>query len=169
LIASGGEVYNAEQGISVAAFVLSNIEDILADFDNRVYQRVAQDSAALVQKNIPLSIQYFLTHESKEIRDLAATVLSSEHNYSENWETKFNRPLETQKAPDLNFTRDSEQALKRFRLKKIMRLCETNQEMVRKTSDAGDISAMMTHLKIQKKLIEMRNVLAVELNTVIFK
>jgi DNA primase len=169
LIASGGEIYNAEQGISVAAFVLSNIEDILADFDNRVYQRVAQDSAALVQKNIPLSIQYFLTHESKEIRDLAATVLSSEHNYSENWETKFNRPLETQKAPDLNFNRDSEQALKRFRLKKIMRLCETNQEMVRKTSDAGDISAMMTHLKIQKKLIEMRNVLAVELNTVIFK
>ena len=50
-----------------------------------------------------------------------------------------------------------------------MRLCETNQEMVRKTSDAGDISAMMTHLKIQKKLIEMRNVLAGELNTVIFK
>ena len=105
----------------------------------------------------------------KEIRDLAATVLSSEHNYSDNWESKFNRPLETQKAPDLNFTRDSEQALKRFRLKKIMRLCETNQEMVRKTSDTGDIAAMMTHLKIQKKLIEMRNVLAVELNTVIFK
>lgn len=169
LIASGGETYNAEQGISVAAFVLSNIEDILADFDNRVYQKVAQEAAALVQKNIPLSIQHFLTHEMKEIRDLAATVLSTEHNYSENWESKFNRPLETQKAPDLNFTRDSEQALKRFRLKKIMRLCETNQEMVRKTSDAGDISAMMTHLKIQKKLIEMRNVLAVELNTVIFK
>ena len=144
-------------------------EDILQDFDNRVYQRVAQEAAALVQKNTPLSIQHFLTHEMKEIRDLAATVLTSEHNYSENWEAKFNRPLETQKAPDLNFTRDSEQALKRFRLKKIMRLCETNQEMVRKTSDAGDISAMMTHLKIQKKLIEMRNVLAGELNTVIFK
>jgi DNA primase len=169
LIASGGEIYNAEQGISVAAFVLSNIEDILADFDNRVYLKVAQEAAALVQKNIPLSIQHFLTHESKEIRDLAATVLSNEHSYSDNWESKFNRPLETQKAPDLNFNRDSEQALKRFRLKKIMRLCETNQEMVRKTSDSGDISAMMTHLKIQKKLIEMRNLLAVELNTVIFK
>ena len=112
-----------------------------------------------------------LFRSMKEIRDLAATVLSAEaeHNYSENWEKKFNRQLETQKAPELNFTRDSEQALKRFRLKKIMRLCETNQEMVRKTSDSGDISAMMTHLKIQKKLIEMRNVLAVELNTVIFK
>ena len=85
------------------------------------------------------------------------------------WEIKFQRPLETQKAPDLNFTEDSKQALKRFKLRKIIKLCDQNQEIIRRSSDTGDMSTMMKHLKIHQKLMEMRNSLAAELKTVVFK
>ena len=169
LIASGGEIYDKETNTTVAQFVLSNIEDVVLDFDNKLYQRIAQEAVHLLEKNTPLSIQHFLTHENKEIRDLAATVLSSPYEYSENWEAKFNRPLETQKLPELNFTMDSEQALKRFKLKKLIRLCETNQGMIKKLSEEGNIDTMMKHLKIQQRLLEMRTALAVEFKTVILK
>jgi DNA primase len=169
LILSNGQMHDTAQGITVGEYVLANIEDILASFDNRLYQKIAQEAAVLVQKNMPLNTHYFLTHELKEIRDLAVTFASDEYNYSDNWEAKFNRPLETQKSPEINFTKDSEQALKRFRLKKIIQMGVTNQQLIKKASDAGDISLLATHLKIQNKLNEMRGVLAGELNTVIFK
>lgn len=169
LIASGGEIYDKEHNVSVAAFIISNIEDVMEHFDNRLYHRIVQETITLIQKNTPLSTQYFLGHQMKEIRDLTASLLSNPYDYSENWESKLQRPLETQKAPDLNFTKDSEQAIKRFKLRKIIKLCEQNQDIVKKASDTGDMSTLMKHLKIQQRLLEMRNNLAKEMNTIVFK
>ena len=169
LIASGGEIYDKEHNVTVAAYIISNIEDVIEHFDNRLYHKIIQETVAMVQKNTPLSTQYFLSHSVREIRDLAASLLANPYDYSDNWENKLNRPLETQKSPELNFNMDSLQAIKRFKLRKIMKLCEQNQEIVRKSSDSGDISTMMKHLKIQQRLLEMRNSLAKEMNTIVFK
>lgn len=169
LIASGGEILDKEHNVSVAAYVISNIEDVLEQFENRMYYKIIQETIVHIQKGTPLSTQHFLSHSVKEIRELAAAILSNPYDYSDNWENKFQRPLETQKAPDLNFTEDSKQALKRFKLRKIMKLCDQNQELVRKSSESGDVSTMMKHLKIHQKLMLIRNALAAELKTVIFK
>jgi DNA primase len=169
LIASGGEIYDIEHNVTVANFIISSIEEVMNDFDNKLYQRVVQESLSVIQSNKTLNAQFFLSHSIKEIRELASSVLSNPFDYSDNWETKFGRPLETQKAPELNFTMDSLYALKRFKLRKIMRLCDQNQEIIKKSNDTGDIATMMKHLKIQQRLLDSRNVLAKELNTVILK
>ena len=169
LVVHGSEVFDIENNVTVAAFVMSNIEDVIQDFDNKLYQRIAQETAALLQKNTPLSIQYFLSHTHKEIQNFATTMLSSPYEYSENWEAKFNRPLETQKAPDLNFIADAEQSLKRFKLRKVFKMMSHNEVMLRKAEQEKDDSMYMRHLKIQMKLNDMKGQLAKELGTVIFK
>ena len=169
LVVHGADVFDAEHEVSVAAFVMNNIEDVVQDFDNKLYQRIVQDTFDLIQKNTPLSIEFFLTHPIKEIQNFAATMLSTPYEYSENWEAKFNRPLETQKAPDLNFIRDAEQSLKRFKLRKVGKMMEHNQSLLRKAEMDKDDSALMRHLKIQMKLNEMKAQLAKELGTVILK
>ena len=169
LVVHGSEVFDIENNVTVAAFVMSNIEDVIQDFDNKLYQRIAQETAALLQKNTPLSIQYFLSHTHKEIQNFATTMLSSPYEYSENWEAKFNRPLETQKAPDLNFIRDAEQSLKRFKLRKVFKMMSHNEVLLRKAESEKDDSTYMRHLKIQMKLNDMKGQLAKELGTVIFK
>jgi DNA primase len=169
LIAGGGQVFDAEHNVTVAQFVLSNLEDVMHDFDNKLYQRVAQEALNFIQKGTPLSSQHFLSHQNKEIREFAASILSSPYDYSSNWEEKYHRPLETQKHPDINFDKDSVQSLKRFKLKKIIKMCEHNQEIIRKANDSGDMGTMMKHLKVQQKLMDMRNQLAKELNTVVLK
>ena len=169
LIASGGEIYDKEHNVSVAAYIISNIEEVIEHFDNRLYHKIVQETVSMIQKNTPLSTQFFLSHSVKEIRELSASLLSNPYDYSDNWQNKLNRPLETQKSPELNFNMDSMQAIKRFKLRKIIKLCEQNQEIVRKSSDTGDMSTMMKHLKIQQRLLEMRNNLAKEMNTIVFK
>ena len=169
LVVHGSEVFDEENNVTVAAFVLSNIEDVIQDFDNKLYQRIAQETASLLEKNTPLSIQYFLSHKFKEIQDFATTMLSSPYEYSENWENKFNRPLETQKEPDLNFVRDAEQSLKRFKLRKVFKMMSHNEVLLRKAEADKDDSMYMRHLKIQMKLNDMKGQLAKELGTVILK
>ncbi len=169
LVVHGSEMFDEENNVTVAAFVMSNIEDVIQDFDNKLYQRIAQETATLLEKNTPFSIQYFLSHRIKEIQDFATTMLSSPYEYSENWEAKFNRPLETQKEPDLNFVRDAEQSLKRFKLRKVFNMMSHNEVLLRKAEAEKDDSMYMRHLKIQMKLNEMKGQLAKELGTVIFK
>jgi DNA primase len=169
IIASGGELYDVENNQTVANFIISNIEEVMHEFDNKLYQKVVQEALGVIQSNKLLNAQFFLGHDVKEIRELASSVLSNPFDYSDNWLTKFGRPLETQKMPELNFTMDSLYALKRFKLRKIMRLCDQNQDIIKKSNDSNDVATMMRHLKIQQKLLESRNVLAKELNTVILK
>jgi DNA primase len=169
LVTMGGELIDAEQNISVATFIIANIEDVLHDFDNKLYQKIVQETFALVQKNTPLSNSYFLNHPNKEIRDFTATALASPYDYSENWVEKFHRPLETQKDPDQNFSRDAEQSLKRFKLKKIGKMIEHNLLLIKKAETEKDDATMMRHLKIHMKLNDLKNQLAKELGTVVLK
>jgi DNA primase len=169
LIASGSEVFDTEHNITVASYIITNIEDVINDFDNKFYQRIVQEVQAGLQHGIPLSTQHFMSHNNTEVRQFATSILFDSADYSTNWEEKFNRPLETQKMPDLNFTMDSTYALKRFKLRKVMKLCEHNQELIKKAERTNDIGTLMKHLKIHQKLVEMRNGLASELNTVVLK
>lgn len=169
LVLYGTDIYDATQNITVAQFILTNIADVINAFDNPLYQKIVTESLESVQKSTPLSMQQFLAHENRDIQSFAATVGSMEYNYSDNWENKFSRPLETQKMPDLNFGADAILAIKRFKLKKIMRLCTQNQLLIKKASDEQNMETLMRQMKIQQKLVEMRNALAAELNTVILR
>lgn len=169
LVVNGADIFDPVHNVTVAAFILNNIEDVIQDFDNKLYQRIAQEALHFVQTNTPLSIQHFLQHPIKEIQNFTTTMLSNPYDYSENWDAKFNRPLETQKAPDINFVRDAEQSLKRFKLRKIGKMMEHNQSLLRKAEMDRDDSALMRHLKIQMRLNEMKAQMAKELGTVILK
>lgn len=169
LVVNGADIFDPVHNVTVAAFILNNIEDVIQDFDNKLYQRIAQEALHFVQTNTPLSIQHFLQHPIKEIQNFTTTMLSNPYDYSENWEAKFNRPLETQKAPDINFIRDAEQSLKRFKLRKIGKMMEHNLSLLRKAEMDRDDSALMRHLKIQMRLNEMKSQMAKELGTVILK
>jgi DNA primase len=167
LIHFGDQLFDKNEKITVAEFILSNIEDVIEDFDQAFYQTVARDALERLSKELPVDPSYFTNHSNKEIQELAVDLLSTPYEYSENWEKKWDIYLNTQKMPDENFVRDSEHALKRFRLKKIVRKCIENQEKIKELGKAGDVENMMLHMRLQQKLLEIRNELARELGTVV--
>lgn len=167
LIAGGAELFDKEEKVTVAAYILSNIEDVIDDFDNANYQKLAKLAQEQVAAGNELSTQFFIQHPDPTIQQLAINLITSPYELSENWEKRFEITLQTQKSPELNFTLDSVQALKRFRLRKIVKMCQKNQEEIKSLSAKGNVEKMMIHLKVQVKLTAIRNDLAKELGTVV--
>lgn len=162
-------IFDKEENITVGQFVLANIQDVLEDFDNLLYQRVATLSLQHLVEEKPLTPQFYIGHEDEEIAQLALDLSTSPNEYSENWEKKWGVTLQTQPKPEENFTKDSVLSLKRFKLAKLVRMAKKNQDEMKVASENKDVEKQMTLIKMQMKLDGMRNDLAKELNTVVFK
>lgn len=168
LISSGGELFDLEDNMIVAEYIISNIEDVIEEFDNRLYQKVVKDTLHLLVEKLPVTPQYFIHHTDTAISQLAVNLLAAPDDLSENWEKKWEIFL-NQKAPDKNFKMDSLQALLRFKMRKIMRMCDRNLQQIETISQSVDDEQLIAHLKVQQKLNTMRNEIAQQLGTVVLK
>lgn len=155
-----------EQEQSVAQFIMTNIDDVIDNFDNELYQRVAKEYQVLVEKGELPSASYFMQHETEELRKLAIDMVSTPYEFSENWEKKWEVVL-NQKAPDENFIIDSAHGLKRFRLRKLTRLCQENVDKLKELTASNEIEELVLYMKLQQRLQTLRNGLANELGTVV--
>ena len=116
-----------------------------------------------------ISMTYFINHPDEEIAQFALDVSADPWEFSENWEARWDIKLRSQVAPEENFSLDSIQALQRFKLKKVIKMCATNQEEMKTAAAEQDNEKVMMLMKMQIKLNEMRNELAKELKTVVLK
>jgi DNA primase len=168
LIAFGGEIYDEKENITVAEYILSNIEEVLEDFENPLYLRVANECLQCLADKQPLTPQYFIGHKDMAVSKLAVDLLHTPWEYSPGWEER-DLYLRTQKMPEENFTKDSESSLMRFKLNKLKHLCEKNQEQIKEMEANEDSTGLMSLLKVQAKLLHVKNELAKQLGTVVFK
>jgi hypothetical protein len=171
LVASGPElilVEGSDEQITVAEYILGNIKEVIDSFENKLFGKVVRECMEMVTQNKPLSSRHFVTHEDPEISALTIDLLQSPYEYSPGWEAR-DLYLSNQKMPDKNFQADSKSALLRFKLNKVIKLCEQNQQKIKAVTDNDDTAQMLQLLKVQAKLIEMRNFLARELGTVVLK
>ncbi len=151
---------------TVATYVLSNIEEVLEEFDDAVCQKIITEAYDLLRSKKPVEPQYFLNHTDTSIPDLAISLIHSPHEYSSNWEDRWNNPLQTQPMPGENFKQDALTGVNRFKFKKIVRLCEKNQVRLKTAQDAKNTEELMHLLKLQQKLNGIREELGKELGTV---
>jgi DNA primase len=167
LLVQFGNQQLEKENMSVAEFILGDIEESLGSFDNPLYGKIASECHALLVEGKSFDQHYFLHHEEKEFKDLAVDLLTSPFELSPNWEAMWNYPLQNQQMPELNFDLDMRQALDRFKLRKIQKMCDLNLGRVKAASDSGDTEAMMRFMKIQQKLNETRNEIAKRAGTVV--
>lgn len=166
LVQFGNRMLEQEK-VTVAEFILADIEDSLNTFEQPLFGRIATECYEMVKAGKTFDQHYFIQHDSSEICALAIDLLSEPWDYSPNWEAKWNYPLQNQKMPDLNFDLDMKQALLRFKLQKVMAMCEMNLARVKAASLAGDDEAMFRYMKTQQKLNETRNTLALQAGTIV--
>ena len=169
LITGGDKVFDAEEGISVGEFILSNIEDVLDDFDHPLYKKVVDESLQALANKGAISSNFFLNHSDQAVAKLAVDCMSSPYEYSENWAEKFEIFLQTQKMPDENFQSDSLNGLLRFKLRKIDRRRAANLESIKECVANGEDEKLLVFLKVEQKLQEIRKELAAQLGTVVLK
>lgn len=167
LVEAGEKIYDEEENLTVAEFVLGNIEEVLDDFDNPDYLRIAREAMQLLLDKTPVTTQHFIGHKDQKISELAVDLLHSPWEYSPGWET-HEMYLRSQKKPEENFSKDSVSALLQFKFRKVVRLCEKNQ-LHMKALASDDSSQLMRLMKVQMKLNEMRNEIMKQLGMVVLK
>ncbi len=167
LIQFGGQIFDKQENLTVAEYLLGNLEDVLDDFEVPLHKEIIDICYQHISNGKVLNTTFFTNHEREKISRLAVDLISQPIEYSENWEKKWDIYLNTQKMPEENFSKDSQHALKRFRLKKIVRKCKENQELINQYGKSGEMEKMMLHMKVQQKLMDIRNELANELGTVV--
>ena len=166
LILYGDKSFSEDNQQSVAQFIMANIDDVIDNFDNELYQRVAKEFQVLVEKGELPSASYFMQHETEELRKLAIDMVSTPYEFSENWEKRWEVIL-NQKAPEENFIIDSAHGLKRFRLRKLTRLCQENVDKLKELTANNELEELVLYMKLQQRLQTLRNGLANELGTVV--
>ncbi len=162
----GEEIFDAEEQLTVAEFIISNIDDVLEEFDDAVYQQIVKESLDRLLAKKPVSPAYFQQHSDERIRRLAIDLASSPYVYSDKWESRWEIYLTTQKMPDENFRKDAETELKMFRLKKLERMIRKNADRIAAAYKSGDDN-YLTYMKLDQRLKGIRNELAGELGIVI--
>lgn len=167
LVTGGDTQFDQEDGLSVAEYLIANVEDVLDEFDNSLYQRVFQIAMETLSEGNAVTPQLFLHHIEDDVQQLAIDLSSTLYEYSENWANRWEIFLTTQKMPDENFVKDSISAIKRFRLRKLNRMIKENAKQLRQVLDKGEGDYML-HLKLDQRLKATRNELAKELGTVVF-
>lgn len=168
LIAAGGSWFDEQKGVTVAEYILSNIEEIIDSFEHKIYQQVVKECLQLVVEKRPVSVQHFVNHADAGMVKLAVELLHDPHEYSEGWEQR-GIYLRSQKMPESNFNKDSNQALLRFKLRKVVRLCDQNQVRIRSLKADSDPTQMMNLIKVQQRLLAMRDELAKQLGVVVLR
>jgi len=167
LLVQFGNQQLEKENITVAEYVLADIEDSLGNFDNPLYGKIASECHDLLVEGKTFDQNHFMQHDAQEVRDLAIDLLTAPWELSPNWVDMWHYPLQNQPMPDLNFDEDMKQALDRFKLRKIQKMCDLNLGRVKAASDSGDMEAMMRYMKIQQKLNETRNEIADRVGTVV--
>jgi DNA primase len=167
LMLFGDQVYQQEPEQQIAQFILHNIDDVIDNFDHKLYQRIVKEVQVKILRGEGLVSGYFQQHELPEVQKLAIDFLSTPYDYSENWEKKWSIGL-NQKMPEENFVRDAEHTLKRFRLRKLKRLREQVTADLKQIESSGELGEdWMLHIKLKQRLDEMYRELAKELGTVV--
>ncbi len=165
LVAAGGELFDKDQDMSVASFVLSNIEEVLDDFDNKLYERIARECLQLLIDKKPINPQHFINHWDDDMSQLAISLLSSPFEYSPNWKDRWDIELRSQPMPESNFGKDTVYAINMFKLRKVKKTMLANQQRLKEVQD--DDSLRTKYLKVHLKLKALEMELAKKTNTVI--
>lgn len=166
LVNFGHQEFDAEDKISVAEYILHNIEDIMEEFDHPMYKRMVKECLVLVSDHRAVSTDYFLHHEDENMRQAAINLVTSPYELSENWAKRWEIFL-AQKMPDDNFVKDSERVLKEFRYRKILRLREKTQRKIEEYQKASDFDQAVVQLKVKMKLDAIVKEIARELGVVV--
>lgn len=166
ILINGGHTYfDEDKGVTIAEFIMSNIDDVLEDFDHSVFKKILELYQASLKQHQTPQPNFFINHEDEAIRDIALDLLSSPYEYSANWE-KMHEVYLDQNQPEENYAKDADFALKRLKLKKIKKKMHEVKETIIELSAAGS-DDVMTYMKLFGKLKDMHDTIAKEMNSVV--
>ena len=77
-----------DQKISIASFIIQELEVDNISFENEQYQSILGEISAHVKEDGEINLNYFTLHKNPSISKLAIDLISKKHSLSENWKSR---------------------------------------------------------------------------------
>ena len=169
LVKGGHLIYDTEENITVAEYLIAELQVMIETFDHPLYAKVLNEAIRLFEKHRQLLPKHFVDHADEEIRTLALQFVDEVDEFSPGWEEK-GIYLNTQEKPEFNFPKDSKSAINRFALRKVERQLLANTEKMRQLQREGaSVKKIQRQMKVHLKLTALKTELAKRSNTVILR
>lgn len=165
LILYGHHKVNSQDDIHYAEFIIENIADTLAFFENELLKQFILDVSNQLSHGKTPDLNYYLNHQDSNISKLALNFSINKYEYSSNWEEKHGIFLSTQQAPEFNYKSDIENSILRFKLKKFNKAITEFERRIR--LDEIPEEELQLELKSHQHIVNQRNYIASLLNTVV--
>lgn len=149
-----------EQHYTLAQVIISELKGEV-EFAHPLYASVFNEFASSLEAGTVLTNSYFTNHPNKEIQQLAADLLTTRDDLSEQWEIIHNISTPREEQILEKSVRSSINALKQ---KKVQHLIHEYQEKIKNCSEEEELLNM---LMILKQLKDLEIVLAKEKGTII--
>ncbi len=137
-----------EQGQAVIPYIIQDLNNAEIRFDKQIYQLIFDEfSEGLVQQKL-LEEPHFLNHSNMQIAKECTTLIADRAEPSENW-FSLHQVIVT---PDgKHFKREVKELLDRYKLAKLTKLLEENQEKLKQDlSDEEVIEILQIHQQLKK-------------------
>ncbi|UKJ08191.1 DNA primase [Solitalea lacus] len=154
-----GEVW--EEDLTIAQFLIHALDDI--EFGNALYGTFFEETRFKVNEGEVIDERFFIHHPNNEIRNLTATLLTSPHSLSENWEKMHEIPVPDEKS---KLKQAVLSAVFHIKMRKVMRLIKENQEKMKTATTDDEIIALQT---LHMQLTQVKKDISQELGAVILK
>jgi DNA primase len=164
LVAGGDKMYDEAKNISIAQYLISNLEDSMDMINNSHYKSIITLGANQLALHGSLSANFFINHPDISVAQTAIDMIATPYVLAK-WEEK-NIFLQTQKSPEENYHRDAYQAILRFKMKKITKTIEIISKDLNADTNISDDDKKM-EIKVLTQLIKERNDIANMLSNVI--
>jgi DNA primase len=150
--------------IKVANFI---INDLLSDeiiFNDPLYQRIFEEYAGFIEKDMVPNDKYFINHTSKTLASKAIDLLTSPYELSDKWLSKARIEVATE---DQKIKVATVNAVLSLKAKKIEQLIAKNQAELQTAEKEERYEEMQELLSEQKELKEISRVIYNQLGRVI--
>ena len=77
-----------DQKISIASFIIQELEVDNISFENEQYQSILGEISAHVKEDGEINLNYFTLHQNPSISKLAIDLISKKHSLSQNWKSR---------------------------------------------------------------------------------
>lgn len=149
---------------TVAQYILKEVGE--HQFYHPLLQKIKSLFQAELQKgNIP-DHSFFMQQEDESLRDIVLTLLTSPYQLSENWEKRYEIYV-TDKT--VNYKKDVESSLHRFKIKLLDRMIRENAQEIKTAEQDKNEEALRQHLQVKKQLNDLKGQLAKVIGTVVLK
>ena len=159
LLVSGDKLYDIEDEITVAQYVVENLNGI--EIKNETYRTIVDMYISALSAGKMPTREDFLGHQNETIAKVAVDMLFEPYTYA-NWSDR-GVELQTQKPYEENYIKDSYQAILRFKIRAVNeRIVQLQQVLM--DDDGSNAEVIMT---AYQSLMAERKVLAEEMRLIV--